>query len=157
MDLPGNKLELGRACTAQGFRSGIAIALLWKGIGRYLSETKSQFLFGCGSVKTVDPVTIARLTKYLKLKNYMQVMPDVHPTPKFEVKDLHSLMRQEILAEIDDPIANLVPSLLSSYFKAGAKVVSMPAIDRAFKCIDYLTVLDTAQITDAYEKRYKPC
>lgn len=156
MDLPGNKLELGRACTAQGFRSGIAIALLWKGIGRYLSETKSQFLFGCGSVKTVDPVTIARLTKYLKIKNYLNIMPEVHPTTKFEVKDLHAHMRKEIIVD-EDPISDLLPSLLQSYFKAGAKVVAMPALDRAFKCIDYLTVLDTTQITAAYEKRYNLC
>ena len=35
-----------------------------------------------------------------------------------------------------------MPPLLGSYFKAGAKVYSPPALDRDFSCIDLLTILN---------------
>jgi putative hemolysin len=49
-----------------------------------------------------------------------------------------------------------VPPLLKAYFKAGARICSEPAIDRKFKCADFLVVLDTEQIEQSYRERYVP-
>jgi len=157
LELPGAKLELGRACTAKDFRSGMAIALLWRGIAKYLYETQSVYLFGCASVKMTDPVAIARLTRYLELQQHLQKIDGVQPTEKFEVKGIHRLMGDLQVDPLDESLQDEVPSLLKSYFKVGAKIVSDPALDLDFKCIDFLTVLDTREMTSAYEKKYLPC
>lgn len=39
-----------------------------------------------------------------------------------------------------------IPSLLNSYLKVGAKVCGAPALDRAFKCVDFLTILDVSNL-----------
>ena len=37
-----------------------------------------------------------------------------------------------------------LPTLFNAYMRFGARVASEPAIDREFKTIDYLVVMDTA-------------
>lgn len=49
--LPGNKLELGRACVHPDYRNGITIALLWDGISAYITASESSYLFGCSASK----------------------------------------------------------------------------------------------------------
>jgi putative hemolysin len=39
-----------------------------------------------------------------------------------------------------------IPSLLNSYLKVGAKVCGTPALDKSFKCIDFLTLLDVSEM-----------
>jgi putative hemolysin len=48
----------------------------------------------------------------------------------------------------------LFRSLLQSYFRLGAKVCGRPAIDKSFRCIDFLTLLDVAQIKGSYLHKY---
>jgi putative hemolysin len=40
-----------------------------------------------------------------------------------------------------------MPPLMNMYIRYGSKVVSLPAIDREFKTIDYLVMLDVYQIS----------
>ena len=49
------KLELGRVCVHNDYRKGIIIILLWRAIAKYIEISKSEILFGCGSVSTEDP------------------------------------------------------------------------------------------------------
>jgi putative hemolysin len=44
--LPGNKLELGRACVHPEHRNGITIALLWEGIAAYMIASQTSYMFG---------------------------------------------------------------------------------------------------------------
>ncbi len=156
--LDGNKLELGRACTAKDFRSGIAITLLWRGLAKYIAATQSQFLFGCASIKVMDPVIIARLTKWMILNDKMDRQTlGVEPIGRFRIPNLHALIESESVSTEDSEIEKLIPSLLHAYFKAGAKVSGTPALDRSFKCIDFLTVLDTKQISESFERKYQIC
>jgi len=37
---------------------------------------------------------------------------------------------------------NIIPDLLKSYLKFGAKICSYPAYDKEFRCFDFLTVID---------------
>jgi putative hemolysin len=53
-------------------------------------------------------------------------------------------------------VSEMIPALLQSYLKAGAKVAASPALDRDFKCVDFFTVLDMESLTQLYERRYRP-
>ncbi|MES2963689.1 MAG: GNAT family N-acetyltransferase, partial [Bdellovibrionota bacterium] len=56
LDIQGTKLELGRACIDKDHRNGVIVALLWRGIAEYIQRTETKVLFGCGSIKTMDPL-----------------------------------------------------------------------------------------------------
>ncbi|HEX3035652.1 MAG TPA: hypothetical protein VHT73_11080 [Thermodesulfobacteriota bacterium] len=46
----------------------------------------------------------------------------------------------------------LVPPLLKSYLKAGAKVCGAPALDRKFRCVDFLPILDVELLSTSFER-----
>lgn len=154
LKLPGNKLELGRACIDKDFRAGIVMTLLWRGLVRMIQETNSRYLFGCTSIKTTDPEQMAQLTQFFIRNGHFSNEVAAAPRRKFFVRNL------PILVDCSDPdnqISEMIPPLLNSYLKAGAKVCGLPAFDKAFKCVDFLTLLDTTQITESYERKYKVC
>lgn len=49
----------------------------------------------------------------------------------------------------------LIPPLLKSYLKHGAKIVGVPALDSDFGCIDFLTVLKKAEMTNSLARRFQ--
>jgi len=49
---------------------------------------------------------------------------------------------------------NLVPPLLLSYLKAGGFVCGKPAYDKAFKCYDYLTLIDRKKMDPAFVRKF---
>jgi Putative hemolysin len=51
--------------------------------------------------------------------------------------------------------SNYIPPLLEGYLKAGAKVCSEPALDKKFRCVDFVTILITENLTKTFEKKYK--
>ena len=59
----------------------------------------------------------------------------------------------------DDPcedVAELVPPLLRSYLRAGAKISKVPALDEDFHCADFFTVLDLVDCNPVFMGRYVP-
>ncbi len=143
--LPGNKLELGRACVHPEFRNGITIALLWEGVNAYIQASGTDFLFGCSSVKTMDREEIRSIYYFLKQQGYHTDDHKVRPRVKFRVPGLKRQVRKQPFSHIElqqRDFRGRIPNLLSSYLKAGAKVCGIPAMDRSFKCVDFLTLLD---------------
>ena len=138
LDLKGSKLELGRACIDVHHRNGRVIDLLWKGIGRYCTITKTKYLFGCSSVKNIDDGVAWQMSEYFienndSLKDINISVLEKFKTPNFPV--------------IENSFNNrLIPSLLRSYMMAGAKVCLEPAKDKDFECYDFLTVLNLSLI-----------
>ena len=51
-------------------------------------------------------------------------------------------------------VKTLIPPLLRSYFSAGSKVYGHPALDKEFKCVDFLTILNCDELTSGYKRRY---
>ncbi|MGB7168610.1 MAG: hypothetical protein WBD32_06350, partial [Acidobacteriaceae bacterium] len=49
-----------------------------------------------------------------------------------------------------------VPRLLKTYIAVGARICGAPAWDREFGTIDFLTLLDLAQLTPAARNRFLP-
>jgi len=157
--LPGTKLELGRACVHPEHRNGVTITLLWEGISEYIAASGSSYLFGCSSIKTMDKDEIRQIYAYLKQNGHISEYHRVRPKNKFKVPGfkrfsrLHPLHSQIYIepGEMKDKI----PSLLASYLRVGAKVCGVPAMDKSFKCIDFLTLMKVEDMNRAYIRKDK--
>lgn len=155
--LEGPRLELGRACIDRAFRTGSVIALLWRGIAEYIRQTNTKVLFGCSSVKTIEPMQIAAITKYLRDTGRLDLTFNVQPTKKYRVPQLPYLIKY--LDENEAEYAALapeqsLPALFRSYMKMGAKFCGEPALDREFSCIDFLTLIRTEEFGDKIKGKY---
>lgn len=140
----GPYLELGRACIKKEFRKGSVISLLWRGIAEYMNLSAAQLLFGCSSLKITNAREAALVFKYLEQHGKLSTRFNCEPTKKFKMKNLEAWMNyfENGLASYQVTEAQeLIPSLLNSYLKLGAKVAGLPAYDEDFNCIDLLTVL----------------
>jgi putative hemolysin len=149
-DTLGGKLELSRACIRAEYRSTAAISLLWRGIASYANVVGARYLFGCASIKSMDRHVADTLLDYFKGEGLYEEKAGVHPLPSFQMAA--AVPRTEPAAPVN--VREMIPPLLGSYLRAGAKVLCEPALDRSFKCLDFLTVLDFANINKAFERRY---
>jgi putative hemolysin len=151
---PGLKLELSRACVDANFRGGAIMMLLWKGLANTIRRTGASVLFGCSSLLTEDAADVRAILNALKaegsiddrygitaLKDYEM---DLEPTP--------CLLAQ--LKDADRNPSELITPLLRMYLKSGAKLAGSPAHDRAFRCVDLLTILDVAQMAEPMARKY---
>jgi putative hemolysin len=108
--------------------------LLWKGLAAYVMHCGKRYLFGCCSLTSQDPR--AGLTLYRQL----EASGSIHPTLRVEVR---SGFECRLADDAPSPAAPVeVPPLFAIYLRYGALVCSPPAIDREFRTIDYLVVLD---------------
>lgn len=158
--LPGNKLELGRACVHKDYRNGVTIALLWEGIHAYVQASQTHYLFGCSSIKTMDKEEIRGIYHYLKNEGYLTEELKVRPRGKFKVPGMaghvKKMKKRPHLVRHDGLHIHkeAIPPLLKSYLKVGAKVCGVPALDRDFRCIDFLTLLKVQDIGDSYNRKF---
>ncbi len=154
--LPGNKLELGRACVHPDYRNGVTIALLWEGIHAYMLASDTKYMFGCSSIKTTDKDEIKKIYSYLKHHDHVSDKLKVRPKGKFKihgfVRQVKRHSRHHTIHEQSD-IKGKIPSLLQSYLKVGAKVCGSPARDRSFRCYDFLTLLDVTEMREQYRRK----
>jgi putative hemolysin len=127
-------VELGRACIAQRHRSGRVLILLWRGLIRYLAHNRKRYLFGCACLTSQDPDEACAVLTYLRERGYMDAPCHSEPLPGFgcEPRERRSVSSSEIK----------LPVLMQFYLTYGMKISGPPAIDRAFKTIDYLGILD---------------
>lgn len=153
-ELPGVKLEMSRACIHRDFRKGVVMNLLWRGLVKYMNEVKAKYLFGCSSVKTMDPREVGLVVGHFQSQGQL-LNPSIQaqPLPMYEMTRLAVVSEDGAVAR---PVDEMIPALLQSYLKAGAKVSPLPALDRDFKCVDFFTVLDMESLTQLYERRYRP-
>jgi putative hemolysin len=157
---PGVKLELGRACIEQGYRTGAVIALLWRGIAEYMAKTNSSILFGCASIKTESPRQAALMYRHFDLEARFQESFLCPPTASYSMPTLDlwiHLMKRELTGEEKSEVEALIPPLCRAYLKAGAVLGGEPAYDAEFKCIDFLTILEREQLNKALWRKYNLC
>lgn len=156
IDLPGEKVELGRACVHSDYRNGMTIALLWKGLSEYMIISGSRYFFGCSSVKSMDVQYVLNIYNALVKSGDLVNLPGVRPIGKFRAKSLAKLIKtQKIDPNADhSELLDELPPLLKSYIKAGAKVVGEPALDKDFRCFDFLTLLDFEEANPKYKDKY---
>jgi putative hemolysin len=121
---------LGRACIHRTHRSPEVLHLLWRGIAHYALANGGRYMMGCCSLNSQDPEMGHAV--HASLANCM-VEPELRTvaTPAYRLSVPATIVEQE-----------RAPKLLRAYLAIGAKICSEPAIDREFKTIDFLTLLD---------------
>ena len=135
-------IELGRACVHRDHRSTDVLYLLWRGIAQYAMSQGGRYLIGCSSLTSQDP---ARGTAvYGAMRKHLT---DSHlrttPQPDFAMP----------LISPEDA-SDKIPKLLRAYLAVGAKICGPPAIDREFKTIDFLTLMDLETLHPRVHARF---
>jgi putative hemolysin len=156
--MKGPHIELGRACIQKEHRRGAVISLLWRGIAEYMNVSGANVLFGCSSLKINNTREAALVYKYLLDDGHITKNHFASPTKNFLMSDFDAWFSyfQNGLSETQKAEAEaLVPSLLKSYLKLGAKIASEPAFDKDFDCIDMLTVLKKEDLAKSLARRFQ--
>ena len=133
--LRGQLVELGRAAIHRDHRSFEVLTLLWRGIATYARANGARYLIGCSSLTSQCPQEGADM--FWRLREF-QTEPALRtePLPQFDCA----------VREPSERAASMKPpKLLRAYLSAGARICGRPAIDREFKTIDFLTLMDLEQ------------
>ncbi|MEM9596230.1 MAG: GNAT family N-acyltransferase [Acidobacteriota bacterium] len=133
-----SSVEVGRACVAPSHRNSQVLFLLWRGLAMYMSSNRLQYLFGCCSLTSQDPVDGLVVLRYLESRGHLHPNLRCPPLPGLEC------VSEAPLPEIEVQI----PHLFRIYLRHGAKVCGPPAIDREFKTIDFLVLFDVAALDE---------
>ena len=136
-------IELGRACVHIEHRNLVVLGMLWKGIADYAQQRGARYLLGCSSITSQDPAVGASAYTELCRKNLAQPAWRTQPLPEYECP-LNQLA--------EEPVK--IPKLLRAYLSVGAKICGPPALDRSFKTIDFLTLLDLAILPPVVRQRF---
>ncbi len=136
-------VELGRACVHKDHRKLNVLNLLWRGIARYATERRARYLIGCSSLTSQDAV--AGLSAYEALRAEHLV------DEPFRTEALGEYRIEGVSPGADRP---QVPKLLRAYLSIGARICGPPALDREFKTIDFLTLLDLRALPDAVRNHF---
>lgn len=146
-ELPGDKLELSRACIAPKFRNGTTLSLLWRGVLAYAYKHKVSFICGIPSIKTVDKEEAKKVYDMLEEQGYTG--PRM-ATPKKE----YSEFALTVPSASEKDVSSLIPPLMKTYLKAGSKICSVGAVDHEFGCVDFFTVLKLSDLAARYRNKF---
>lgn len=129
-----DSVELGRACIARAHRNTQVLFLLWKGLAAYVAHNRKRFLFGCCSLTSQDAREGRLVMDLLERDGHLHEDFYALPRPGFECYPPGF--------EVHEPFGVKLPKLFRTYLRIGAKVCGPPAIDRAFKTIDFFVIFD---------------
>lgn len=142
-----SSIEVGRACIAKPYRNRQALFLLWKGLASYMNANAKRYLFGCCSITSQDPAVGVRALADLERDGHLHPSVRVSPLPGLECR-----VEPGGHARLAAPVT--IPILFGTYLRYGAKVCGPPAIDRAFGTIDFLALLDVADLSHAHRRLF---
>lgn len=134
-----NAFELGRACIDKDHRNGRVLFLLWKGLAKYMVLLNKRYLFGCCSITSQDPAEGLAYYAHLKEEGYF------HNEYLIAVEEEYICSTK---AEATFSGEVKIPKLFQLYLDVGCKVCSPPALDKQFKTIDFLVLLDLETISE---------
>lgn len=136
-------VELGRACIQREHRASEVLHLLWRGIARYALMNGGRYMMGCCSLTSQDPDK--GYAVHDSLKDWT-VAPELQTVARGQF-----VMPERVTMPAEQQRA---PKLLRAYLTIGAKICSGPAIDREFKTIDFLTILDLQTLHPRVARRF---
>lgn len=139
-------VEVGRACIGRAHRNGQVLHLLWKGLAHYLLWNGKRFLFGACSLASQDAREGQLLYRELSANGHLHPEIRIDPRAGWECRTEAPL---PLIARVPQ-----TPRLLQGYLNLGGSVCSEPALDRAFKTIDYLVLLDVEAMPLATLRRF---
>jgi putative hemolysin len=141
--LRAEMVELGRACVHRQHRNLVVLGMLWKGIADYARQNGAHYLAGCSSITSQDAIIGASAYADLCRKHLVAPCWRTQPLDAFECS------LRELAPE---PVP--IPKLLRAYLTLGAKICGPPALDRQFKTIDFLTLLDLEIMSAVARQRF---
>jgi putative hemolysin len=121
----------------------VVLGLLWKGIAEYAQRQGARYLLGCSSLASQDPAVGASAYTDLCRRHLAPVEYRTRPLAAFDCP----------LYQLADEAPN-IPKLLRAYLTVGAKICGPPALDRQFKTIDFLTLLDLHALPPGVRSRF---
>lgn len=139
-------LELGRACVHTEYRNTLVLHMLWKGIARYAINCSARYLLGCSSINSQDEAEGLALYEQLKEKYLAALALRTEPRPAYSC-----CPKREPGAPAQ---TRKLPGLFRAYLDVSARLCGPPSIDRAFRTIDFLTVIDLKNIPDRVRVRF---
>lgn len=131
-------VEIGRACVAKLHRNGRVLTLLWRGLASYLAWNHKTVLFGCCSLTSQDENLGIAAHRHLEKLGAGHPTVRVLPRPEAACTGLRS-------PGPGSPTPR-IPALFQAYLTLGARTLGPPAIDREFKTIDWLVLLDVNEL-----------
>jgi putative hemolysin len=134
LELLEDSVELSRACIAKAYRNSQVLFLLWRGLASYIAFNRKRFLFGCCSLTSQDASEGKLTMELLKRGGHLHENFFVSPRAGFECYSAEF--------RVERPSEVKLPKLFRTYLRVGAKVCGEPAIDRAFKTIDFFVLFD---------------
>jgi len=137
-------VELGRASIHWEHRSFDVLTLLWRGIASYALQRNARYLIGCSSLTSQCPQEGSDM--YWRLREFLvEPVLRTSPRPGFTIP---------IGAAVPEMPRINPPRLLRAYLSIGAQICGEPAIDREFKTIDFLTLLDLTKLRSSARLRF---
>lgn len=141
-------IEIGRACVARAHRNGRVLHLLWRGLAAYLSWNRKSMLFGCCSLTSQDEALGLATHEHLIAAGHQHATARLDPRPAHACHPGRGPLGRRQVPQVH------IPALFQAYLAIGAKALGPPAIDRAFKTIDWLVLLDTDQLPALARKSF---
>ena len=139
----GETLELDRACVHKDHRKLAVLNLLWRGIATYAIERNARYFIGCSSFTSQDAAAGAALYEKLRAEHLVE--------ERFRTNPVRTSRIDAAERRVTPPP---VPKLLRAYLSMGAKICGPPALDREFKTIDFLTLLDIQNLPAAVRNHF---
>lgn len=151
--IPGESLELGRACVDVGYRTGATMQRLWSGIATYVFAHDIRVMFGCASLPGTDPQAVAGLLSYLHSRHLAPAELRPRALPGRYVAMARAAGTDP---EIDPHLARAaLPPLIKGYLRLGGFVGDGAVIDPQFGTIDVGIVVAVDRVTDKYFNHYR--
>ena len=139
----GEILELGRACVHANYRNTTALFMLWRGIAWYAALCNARYLIGCSSLTSQDEDEGMAL--YHALRDKCLVEPALRTEPQTPCRCQGTGRHVKLPG---------LPRLFRAYLDISARLCGPPAIDREFKTIDFLTLVDLQAIPERVRTRF---
>jgi len=148
---PGEILELGRSCTARGYRTRPTMQLLWKGIAAYVFQNDISLMFGCASLPGNDAGALQSQLAYLHHQHLAPERIRATALPERFV-DMDRMAVEDI--DLRRTAATL-PPLIKGYLRLGGYVGHGAVIDHQFNTTDVCVIVETNSVSDKYYKHYE--
>ena len=136
-------LELGRACVHQDHRNQTVVGILWRGIALFARSCGARYLIGCSSLTSQDPAEGAAVYRQLTDKYLAAAAFRTRPMPGYSFS-----------LPPPDGASGKIPRLMAAYLMVGCRICGEPALDREFKTIDFLTLMDLANVPANVARKY---
>jgi|SRR5579862_300187 len=159
MAVPGEIMEVGRACVAPDFRTRPTMQLLWRGLATYSVAHGVKILFGCGSLPGTDPQALARPLSYLHHNHLApelirpRALPDRYV--RTDILPAREVDADAAVADLDArAMLSALPPLIKGYLRMGGYIGDGAVIDHDFGTTDVCIIVVTDLMAQKYFKHY---